>query len=139
MEHSLSSASNKSGDARGVAVRCIDFDGVACGVIAAHVVGAAGAVGGSAEGKDDHADRTAGRAEDAIVGGGDAIGVVDQILRILQRLLAQGGIDVNGHPSAGAGSDEFGRSGIAGPCGVAECIVLVATGFLVSVWGGLMR
>ena len=48
------------------------------------MVGAAGTIGGSAEGKDDRADRAASGAEDAIVGGGHTIGVVDQILRILQ-------------------------------------------------------
>src|ERR1700739_813348 len=81
-------------DARGVAVRGVHLDGIARGVIAAHVVGAAGAIGLVAQGKNDRADRTASGAEDAIVGGGHTIGVVDQILRILHGLGAERGLNI---------------------------------------------
>ena len=39
------------------------------------------------------------------IGGGDAIGVIEQVLRVLQGRLAERGIYVNGNSAAGTGSD----------------------------------
>ena len=53
------------------------------------MVGASGTIGSTAQGKDDDADRSARRAKDSVVGGRDAIGVVEQILSVLQGLIAE--------------------------------------------------
>ena len=115
IEHSLSSASNRAETRIELPKDAQHFDGGSSDVVAAHVVGAAGAIGGTAESEHDHADRAASRAEDSVVGGDDAIGVVEQILSILQAGLAERGVDVDGDPSAGTGSHELRCSLIAGP------------------------
>ena len=44
------------------------------------------------------------RSENAVVGGDDAIGIVEQILSILHARLTERGVHVHGHAAAGTGS-----------------------------------
>ena len=66
------------------------------------MVGAAGSVGRVAKSENNYADRTSGGAKNSIIGGDDAIGIVQQILRVLQSRLAERGVYVDSDPAAGA-------------------------------------
>src|SRR5579863_1163626 len=79
------------------------------------MVGAAGSIRRAAKGKDNDTDRTTSRSENAVVRGRDTVGIVHQVLRILQRLRAQARIDVDCDAPAGAGSNKLRRALITGP------------------------
>ena len=97
----------QGGDAVRVAEGSTDLDGGSRCVIAAHVVGAAGAVGSATQGENNDADGASGSAEDYVVGGHHAIGIVDQILSVLQRRLAERGVNKYGYPAARTGSHKL--------------------------------
>src|ERR1700722_5863476 len=79
------------------------------------MVGAAGSDGRGAKSENNYADRTSGGAKYSIIGGDDAIGIVHQILRVLQTRLAERGVDVDRDPAAGAGSHKLRSPPVAGP------------------------
>ncbi len=75
-----------------------------------------GSVCCASEGEDDRADRTSGCAKDPIVRSDDAIGVIEQVLSILQAGVSKGRIHINGHTPTGAGAHQLRRPLITGPC-----------------------
>ena len=79
------------------------------------MVGAAGAVCGTSQREDDGANRTSGRFEDAVIGGHDAIGIIEKVLGVLQSPLAERRVNVDCHSAAWAGSNELRCALIAGP------------------------
>jgi len=84
----------------------VHLDGVAGSVVAAIVVGAAGPVGGTAEGKEDYADGASGGAEQTVIGLDHTIGILEQVLGVLLGLFAERGVDVYGNPAARTGSNQ---------------------------------
>ena len=83
------------------------------------MVGAAAAIGSAVQGVDDHANGLALRAEELIIGIDHAIGIVHEVLRVLQSRIAERGIDIYRHASARAGSYKLRVSLVRGPlrCG----------------------
>jgi hypothetical protein len=79
------------------------------------VIGAAGAVRLATERKDNHTHGTAGCAKDAVIGVGDTISVVYEILRVLQSRLAESRIDIDSDSSTRTGSNKLRLSCIARP------------------------
>ena len=80
------------------------------------MVGAARAIRGAAEGKDYCADRAASGAKDRVIRRDHAIGVVEQILGILQARLAERRIYVYRNAAARTGSHELRSAFVTGPC-----------------------
>src|SRR5437899_11162523 len=79
------------------------------------MIGATGSVGRTAQGKHDDANGPATRAKDVVVGGCDAIRIVEEIAGVVKPRPAERRIHEHGHPTAGTGPDEPRRASIAGP------------------------
>src|ERR1039458_4100273 len=79
------------------------------------MIGSPGSIGGAADGEDDHTDRPAGGPKNLVVGRYHPIGVVDQILRVLEPRSAQRGINVHAHASTRTGAYKLRSAGVTGP------------------------
>src|SRR5258708_1824702 len=79
------------------------------------MISAAGTVGRSAQSENDYAHAAACGTENGVVGAGYSVGIVNQVLGILQSRGTERGVDVDRDASAGTGADELRRPLITWP------------------------